>query len=104
MKVILPVAPTSNSESLVTTGATSTLNFLQHSPRGIGLPWGQVGGCPRKVQTLSVSSLFAQNMFHPTGVVKDLIVRHLEDICEETFCKALPPDQSPGSSMTLLGK
>src|SRR3990170_7574940 len=45
------------SDNRVTSGLISVRILSQHSPRGIGLPWGHTGGCPRKVQTLSVTVL-----------------------------------------------
>src|SRR6185312_9757919 len=38
------------------TTSLSTLAAMQHSPAGMGLPWGQVRGCPRNVQMRSVAS------------------------------------------------
>src|SRR4030066_1434923 len=45
------------SDNRVTSGLISVRILSQHSPRGIGLPWGHTGGCPRKVQPVSVTVL-----------------------------------------------
>src|SRR5713101_9694107 len=34
----------------------ATRAWVQQQPGGMGLPWGQVLGCPKKVQILSVAS------------------------------------------------
>src|SRR4030067_124377 len=41
------------SDNRVTSGLISVRILSQHSPLGIGLPWGPTGGGPRKGQTLS---------------------------------------------------
>jgi hypothetical protein len=55
MKTIRTSSLRTASARRVTSGLISVRILSQHSPRGIGLPWGQTGGCPRNVQTLSVT-------------------------------------------------
>src|SRR3990172_4283584 len=55
MNTIRPSSPRTASDKRVTSGLISVRILSQHSPRGIGLPWGQTGGCPRNVQTISVT-------------------------------------------------
>jgi len=55
MNTILAVCPTPKWARLVTRGFRLVASCEQHGPRGMGLPWGQRGGWPKKVHIRSVT-------------------------------------------------
>src|SRR4030066_1160111 len=50
MNTIRTSSPRTASDKGVTSGLISVRILSQHSPRGIGLPWGQTGGGPPDVE------------------------------------------------------